>query len=427
MKNVLQAESERLLVAIDAVLPADDFPSASQAGGVRFLSRLVESERPEWADRVIAVLDLLDSRSGGRFAALDASARADVLDGLVDDPEYCWFAHLVSAGFYADPANGGNDEGVSWRMLGWDPAPAAGWPTEDVWVPNRGSVIGPDQVAAHYDAVVVGSGAGGGVAAWALARSGRSVLLVERGDYPDTDQLARDHLRNARTDSGLDHRTLRSSANNPRTVLMGADAVVVPAWDPRYGSNADTFGGGTRVYGAQAWRFVPEDFAMATTYGVPDGSALADWPISYDDLEPFYTQAEYEIGVCGSEAPHAGSSRRSRPYPMAPMPITAPATPVARGCADGSGGPPCRCRWPSTRRRATVGPRAPDAVSAWASPARWRRRTTRRTRCSRGRPPRGTSASCSRPAPSASPRTPPAGSPASISSPTTAAPAGVAR
>jgi choline dehydrogenase-like flavoprotein len=325
MKNVLSAESERLLVAIDAVVPADDFPSASQAGGVQFLSRLVESERPEWADRIVAVLDLLDSRSGGRFAALDAAAREGVLDGLVDDPEYRWFAHLVQAGFYADPANGGNDEAASWQMVGWDPAPAGGWPTEDVWVPDRGAVIRPDQVAAHYDAVVVGSGAGGGVAAWALARSGRSVLLVERGDYPDTEHLARDHLRNARTDSGLDHRTLRSSAHNPRTVLLGADPVVLPAWDPRYGANADTFGGGTRVYGAQAWRFVPEDFAMATTYGVPDGSALADWPIGYDDLEPFYTQAEYEIGVCGSDAPHAGSSRRSRPYPMASMAITAPA------------------------------------------------------------------------------------------------------
>jgi len=324
MNSSLQAESERLLVAIDAVVPADDFPSASQAGGVRFLSALTESERPEWADRIIAVLDLLDSRSGGRFAALDVGAREAVLDSVADDPEYRWFAHLVSAGFYADPANGGNDEAVSWRMLGWGPAPAAGWPTEDVWAPDRSAVIRPDQAAARYDAVVVGSGAGGGVAAWALARSGRSVLLVERGDYPDTDQLARDHLRNARTDSGLDHRTLRSSAHNPRTVLLDGDPVVLPAWDPRYGSNADTFGGGTRVYGAQAWRFVPEDFAMATTYGVPDGSALADWPIDYDDLEPFYTQAEYEIGVCGSEAPHAGSSRRSRPYPMAPMAITAP-------------------------------------------------------------------------------------------------------
>ncbi|HTE70167.1 MAG TPA: GMC family oxidoreductase N-terminal domain-containing protein, partial [Actinomycetes bacterium] len=326
-----EAEVERLRVAIDAVVPADDFPSASQAGGLRFWSLITGSERPDWAARVIAVLDMLDRRAGGRFADLDVAARAAVLDGLVDDPDFVWFAQLVNAGFYADPGNGGNDDAVSWRMLGWSPAPAGGWLTEDVWMPARGPIIRRDQVAARYDAVVVGSGAGGGVAAWALAQSGRSVLLVERGDYPDTAYLARDHLRNARTDSGLDHRTLRSSAENPRTLLLGADPVVLPAWDPRYGSNADTFGGGTRVYGAQAWRFMQEDFAMASTYGIPDGSALADWPIGYDEMEPFYTQAEYEIGVCGSAEPHAGSTRRSRPYPMSPMPLTAPARRLLMG------------------------------------------------------------------------------------------------
>jgi choline dehydrogenase-like flavoprotein len=321
----LHPETERLLVAIDAVVPADDIPSASQAGGLRFWSQVTASERPWWSDRAIAVLDLLDRQSGGRFADLDAGARLAVLDSLVNDPDYLWFAHLVNGGFYADPANGGNDDGVSWRMLGWSPAPAGGWPAEDVWVPDRGPFIRPDQVAAHYDAVVVGSGAGGGVAAWALTQSGRTVLLVERGGYPDTAHQARDHLRNARTDTGLDHLTLRSSAENPRTLLLGPEPVVLLAWDPRYGSNADTFGGGTRVYGAQAWRFMPEDFAMASTYGVPDSSALADWPIGYDEMEPFYTQAEYEIGVCGSAEPHAGFTRRSRPYPMAPMPLTKPA------------------------------------------------------------------------------------------------------
>ena len=313
--EVLEAEVERLRAAIDAVVPADDFPSASEAGGLRFWSQVTRSERPDWADRVITVLDLLDRRSGGRFAGLDVDARAAVLDGLVEDPDFVWFAQLVNAGFYADPGNGGNDDAVSWRMLGWSPAPAGGWPAEDVWVPDRGPIIRRDQVAARYDAVVVGSGAGGGVAAWALAQSGRSVLLVERGDYPDTAYLARDHLRNARTDSGLDHRTLRSSAENPRTLLLGMDPVVLPAWDPRYGSNADTFGGGTRVYGAQAWRFMAEDFTMASTYGIPDGSALADWPIGYDEMEPFYTQAEYEIGVCGSAEPHSGSTRRSPAVP----------------------------------------------------------------------------------------------------------------
>ena len=78
--------------------------------------------------RVIAVLDLLDRRSGRRFADLDPAAQQAVLDSLADDPEYLWFAHLVNAGFYADPANGGNDDAVSWRMLDWSPDPAGGWP-----------------------------------------------------------------------------------------------------------------------------------------------------------------------------------------------------------------------------------------------------------------------------------------------------------
>ena len=95
----LDADTERLLVAIDAVVPADDFPSASQAGGLRFWSQVTASERPEWSDRAIAVLDLLDRQSGGRFADLDLAARQAVLDSLSNYPEYLWFAQLVNAGF----------------------------------------------------------------------------------------------------------------------------------------------------------------------------------------------------------------------------------------------------------------------------------------------------------------------------------------
>jgi choline dehydrogenase-like flavoprotein len=270
---------QRLRAAVDAVVPRDDVASASEAGGLRYWARLLEHDRPEWTDRVTAVLDLLDERAGGRFADLDAPARERVLDGLLGNAEYLWFADAVNAGFYADPGNLGNDGAVSWRMVGWDPGAP---PVREVGAP---AVLRPADLRTRYDAVVVGSGAGGGVAAWALARSGRSVLLVERGGLT---AARNDHLRSPRVD----------------------------------GSLAYTFGGGTRVYGAQAWRFTPEDFAMAATYGVPDGSALADWPIGYDDLEPFYTRAEYEIGVCGSDAPHTGATRRSRPYPMPPGPVT---------------------------------------------------------------------------------------------------------
>ena len=291
---------ERLSQAIDAVVPSDSYASASEACGFRFWAAVIADERPEWATRVSAVLD-----------------------GVGTDEDVAWFATMVNYAFYADPA--------AWAMLGWQPEPAGGWPAVVVPELDRSAVIRPDQLADHYDAVVVGSGAGAGVAACALTEAGRRVLLVERGVFPDRAYLAQDHLRNARTDTGLDHRTLPRSADDPRTLLVDGQPLKLPAWDPRWGSNAYTYGGGTRIYGAQAWRFVPEDFRMASTYGVPDGSALADWPIGDDDLEPYYSRAEWEIGVCGSTEGDSRLAYRSRSFPMPAMPRTAPAERLAAG------------------------------------------------------------------------------------------------
>ena len=92
-----------------------------------------------------------------------------------------------------------------------------------------------------------------------------------------------------------------------------------------WSNNAMTIGGGTRVYGAQAWRLAPEDFAMASTYGVPGGSALADWPIGYDDLEPFYARVETMLGVSGTTGHDPWEGPRSAPLamgPLAPSPLT---------------------------------------------------------------------------------------------------------
>lgn len=317
---------------VDAIVPADRYPSASEAGGLDFLARVLAGEKPEWRPRMAAVVRRVSEASpGGFFAALAPTEQGVVLDALADDPEYRWFALLVQSGFYADPANGGNRDAASWQMLGWSPVPPGGWPDVVVAPPNRSAVIRRDQLRSHYDAIVIGSGAGGGVSACALTEAGRSVLLVERGDFPDPAFLAADHLRNARTDVDFDHRTLPSSAGNPRTLVVGDSNTTLAASDPRWGSNANTVGGGTRIYGAQAWRFMPEDFAMASTYGTPAGSALADWPISYDELEPYYSRAEWEIGVSGSTVGDAARLRRSRPFPMGPMPLTAPARLLASG------------------------------------------------------------------------------------------------
>lgn len=322
-----------LSALVDAIIPADGYASASEAGGLDFLARVLREDRPEWGARITGVRELVQRACPPEvaFSELDAVQQLAVLDSLLGQEDYEWFAALVQSGFYADPANGGNRTAVSWRMLGWSRDPVGGWPEVTVPGQDRRAVIRRDQLADHYDAIVIGSGAGGGVAACALTEAGRTVLLVERGDFPENDFLARDHLRNARTDVGFDHRTLPSSADNPRTLLFDGQTSTLAASDPRWGSNANTVGGGTRVYGAQAWRFMPEDFRMASTYGVPEGSALADWPISYDDLEPFYSRAEYELGVSGSTDGDSSGVRRSRPFPMPAIGQTLPGSLLAQG------------------------------------------------------------------------------------------------
>ena len=325
----LHDEEDRLRVAVDAVVPVGNAPAASTVGVAAFLvSEAVRSYG--WAERVAAELDRLDvvaAERGGAdgFGGLSAAEQQQVLADLVSEPEVGWFATTVGAAYYADAASGGNTGPVAWTSLGWTPEPPGGWPDVEVPPTDRRAVIGHAEVRTRYDAVVIGSGAGGGVAAAELTAAGRTVLVVERGEYPDTAHLAEDHLRNARTDVGLDHRTLVPSRGNPRTLAVGGRTETVSPWDPRWGSNANTVGGGTRVYGAQAWRFVPEDFTMASTYGVPEGSALADWPVGYDAMEPFYSRAEWEIGVCGSTAGDSALAPRSRDFPMPPMPLTAPA------------------------------------------------------------------------------------------------------
>jgi choline dehydrogenase-like flavoprotein len=129
-----------------------------------------------------------------------------------------------------------------------------------------------------------------------------------------------------------------------------------------YQNDAACVGGGTLSYGAQAWRYLPQDFRMRSTYGAPQGSSLEDWPISYDDLEPFYEKAEYEIGISGdySGTPFHGPRRRPAAHAAAaagprvrdsgaggqapglhPFHI-----PMARNSVPYNGRGPCmRCRW----------------------------------------------------------------------------------
>ena len=214
----------------------------------------------------------------------------------------------------------------------------------------------------RVNAVIVGAGAGGGIVAKELATAGLSVVLLERGKWYTANDCRKDDLRNQGV-TVLGCAFGPEDEGNPRVWVdsKGAAHTVAPS-ESGYQNVAACVGGGTLSWGGQAWRFLPQDFKMRSTYGAPQGSSLEDWPISYDDLEPFYEKAEYEIGGSGdySGTPFHGPRRHDLPMPPLPptheFEILAPAArrlglhpihiPMARNSVAYNGRGPCmRCRW----------------------------------------------------------------------------------
>jgi|AGTN01.1.fsa_nt_gi Choline dehydrogenase and related flavoproteins len=171
----------------------------------------------------------------------------------------------------------------------------------------------------HVNAVVIGSGAGGGVVAKELSVAGMSVVLFERGGWVTYDDHDHDELLSQRT-------TVLGNAYGPddkhhkrvKVLPDGKEVILLPS-EGGYGNNAACVGSGTVSYGAMGWRFMAEDFRMKSTYGHVEGSTLEDWPISYDDLEPCYEKAEWEIGVAGDDSQNPFSPPRNKPQPMPPF------------------------------------------------------------------------------------------------------------
>lgn len=214
----------------------------------------------------------------------------------------------------------------------------------------------------HVNAVVVGSGAGGGVVAKELASAGLSVVLLERGKSYSAADCRKDDLRNQRT-TVLGNAFGPDDERNPRVLVdeKGRERVVL-ASEGGYSNNAACVGGGTFSYGAMAWRFMEQDFRMKSLYGAVEGSTLEDWPITYDDLEPYYEKAEWEMGVSGDDSGNPFKAPRRKPLPMPPLPpnrefeILEPAAkrlglhpfhiPMLRNTVPYNGRGACmRCRW----------------------------------------------------------------------------------
>jgi gluconate 2-dehydrogenase alpha chain len=173
------------------------------------------------------------------------------------------------------------------------------------------------------DVVIVGLGAAGGVAAHVLTAAGRQVVALEVGD----DLSSKDFV------VGLDEISGGNMYNQ-----MGAKLVnhSVPTWRPNAAAptgdairpflTMNGVGGSSVHFGGVSWRLYPDDFKVRTNtiarYGeaaLPEGSAIADWPVGYETLEPYYDRVEYAIGVSGEAGANPFEGPHSRPYPMPPL------------------------------------------------------------------------------------------------------------
>lgn len=167
----------------------------------------------------------------------------------------------------------------------------------------------------HVDAIIVGAGAGGGVVAKELSVNGLHVVLFERGNWPSYEKLSVDELFKRR------ERFYQPDVKkNPRVFIKKTDNGITVNETPNFATHIGAnVGSATVTYGAMSWRFMPEDFKMKTTYGEVEGSTLDDWPISYNDLEPYYEKAEWEIGVAGDDSENPFAAPRKKEYPMPPF------------------------------------------------------------------------------------------------------------
>ncbi|MEI6667112.1 MAG: GMC family oxidoreductase [Acidobacteriota bacterium] len=179
------------------------------------------------------------------------------------------------------------------------------------------------KAADPVDFLIVGSGAAGAVLAKELSSNGFRVVVLEQGPYIrpnqfDHDEYAAVHRAALTNNYSRQPNTFRKTSSDTAKIqpLVGYGRLV---------------GGGPVHFTGNFWRFHEIDFIERSRKGPIAGTGFADWPLTYADLEPYYTKAEWELGVSGLAGANPFDPPRSKPYPLPPLPIKSSGVLVERG------------------------------------------------------------------------------------------------
>ena len=160
------------------------------------------------------------------------------------------------------------------------------------------------------DAIIIGTGAGGAPLMAKLAKAGLKVVALEAGNY-----------WNPAADFATDEKEQNKLFWNYERLSAGENPI-------SFGKNNSGIGvgGSTLHYTAYTPRPLPDDFQLHSDFGVGE-----DWPLNYEDLEPYYDELENTLGVSGPASYPWGAARKA-PYPLPPLALNTAAQLMERGC-----------------------------------------------------------------------------------------------
>jgi len=178
---------------------------------------------------------------------------------------------------------------------------------------------------ADIDFVIIGAGAAGGVIAKELSTAGFRIVVLEQGPYMKEPDFEHDELKYMRQQAITNdykrqpntfRKTEKDNAKEQPAIIYGR-----------------MVGGSTVHFTGNYWRFHEIDFVERTRLGAISGTGFDNWPITYADLEPYYTKAEWELGVSGLAGASPFDPPRSKPYPVPPLPIKSSGVLAERGAS----------------------------------------------------------------------------------------------
>ena len=330
-------------------------PGATEIGVLHFVERALVGHDQRLQDAYRNGLSMIRAAAIERFSQDFPACTAEQQDELIaalEDGELlpvdarrqkAFFAVLMlhlRQGLFSDPVHGGNNDYLGWRYLGhpgvWldyteeeslspEPANKNGRTIGLADLPPAETVVAKPSIPDpgfddddELDAIVVGVGLVGGMILPRLASAGLKVLALEAGPWRQSGEFKPDELTYGFAQRG--HFGEKFGKEWPLWRPNG-QTEAVPAGHS-LGHMVNGVGGSALHYAAMLRRYHPHHFHEATRYAslggehvLPQGSTLADWPLRYEDLEPYYEEMEALAGVSGGEGNPFVPRRKPNPLP----------------------------------------------------------------------------------------------------------------